>query len=111
MSTLLTDLSSLLLTCAESTGGELPNYLKLHVLPHLPISPSLQVRLTLCVSCHSSTDAPHLICFPIPGLIPAPYEVWWRLSFAMGGKLTLHVRTWQPTATSLRLWRTFGRKG
>ncbi len=47
MSTLLTDLASLLLTCAEATGGELPNYLKLHVLPHLPISPSLQVRLML----------------------------------------------------------------
>ena len=48
MSTLLTDLSSLLLTCADSTGGELPSYLKLHVLPHLAISPGLQVRLMLC---------------------------------------------------------------
>ena len=44
MSTLLTDLASLLLTCADATVGELPSYLKLHVLPHLPISPGLQVR-------------------------------------------------------------------
>ena len=44
MSTLLTDLTQLLLTCAASSGGELPNYLKLHVLPRLAISPGLQVR-------------------------------------------------------------------
>lgn len=47
MSTLLTDLASLLVMCADSTEGELPSYLKLHVLPHLPISPGLQVRLML----------------------------------------------------------------
>ena len=57
MSTLLTDLASLLLTCADATGGELPTYLKLHVLHHLPISPGLQVRqgfdniLTAVVPC------------------------------------------------------------
>ena len=45
VSTLLTDLASLLLTCADATVGELPSYLKLHVLPHLPVSPGLQVRI------------------------------------------------------------------
>ena len=42
-STLLTDLTQLLLTCAASSGGELPNYLKLHILPRLSIPPGLQV--------------------------------------------------------------------
>lgn len=46
VSTLLTDMASLLLTCAGSVGGELPNYLKLRVLPHLNITPALQVRLS-----------------------------------------------------------------
>ena len=43
VSTLLTDLTQLLLTCAAASGGELPNYLKLHVLPRLSIPPGLQV--------------------------------------------------------------------
>jgi hypothetical protein len=43
VSTLVTDMASLLLACAGSVGGELPNYLKLHVLPHLSITSALQV--------------------------------------------------------------------
>ena len=43
VSTLLTDLTQLLLTCAAASGGELPNYLKMHVLPRLSIPPGLQV--------------------------------------------------------------------
>ncbi|CAK0782799.1 hypothetical protein CVIRNUC_005994 [Coccomyxa viridis] len=42
VSTLLTDLTQLLLTCAAASGGELPNYLKMHVLPRLSIPPGLQ---------------------------------------------------------------------
>lgn len=43
MSTLLTEVASLLLTCSGASGGDLPNYLKQHVLTRLPISPRLQV--------------------------------------------------------------------
>ena len=69
MSTLLTDLASLVLVCADSTDGELPNYLKLHVLPRLPISPGLQVRRRrkpihewLCLGMKTSPCIPEHAC-------------------------------------------------